>query len=96
MGKIVLIDEDDLRRIFREVLDERKTFIGNLIENTTPADNFLCTSLYDIAQVLHCSLPKAQHVKNSIPKSQYFQHGRKFAISKIVLLNSHKDMYKSK
>jgi hypothetical protein len=96
MGKLVVIDEEDLKRLFREVLDERKTSNGNQVENTIPADNFLCTSLYDIAQVLHCSLPKAQQVKNSIPKDQYFQHGRKFAISKTVLLNSHKNLHESK
>jgi len=96
MGKIVIIDEEDLKRLIREVLDERNISASIPSCATGPPDEDLVTSLYDIAEVLHCSLPKAQHIKNSIPKDQYFQHGRKFAIRKSILLKTNKDLRKSK
>lgn len=96
MGRLILIEEDELRRIFREVLDEKDSSVGKHSENDYNNDDDLATSLYDIAKLFHCSLPKAQHIKNSIPKDQYFQHGRKFAISKSILLKSHNNNEKSK
>lgn len=96
MGRVIVIDEDDLRRIFREVLDENDSTVGKHSENDCSKDDELATSLYDIAKLFHCSLPKAQHIKNSIPKDQYFQHCRKFAIRKSVLLKTNQDLRKSK
>lgn len=96
MSRLVLIDEDDLRRIFREVLNEKDCSVSEHSENDCNKDDDLATSLYDIAKLFHCSLPKAQHIKNSIPRDQYFQHGRKFAIRKSVLLKTNQDLRKSK
>lgn len=96
MGRLVLIDEEELRRIFREVLDEKIVDVGIQPGKANSEDDALCTSLYNITKLFHCSLPKAQHIKNSVPRDQYFQHGRKFAIRKSILLKTNKDLRRSK
>ena len=46
------------------------------------------TSIRQIADFFNCSLPTAQKIKNSIPKNQYIQKERTFAIQESVLLKN--------
>ncbi|MEI8202833.1 MAG: DUF3853 family protein [Bacteroidota bacterium] len=96
MGKIIVVDEDDLRRIIREILSENKAISHDSIsENRTEQDE-LFTSLEDIAGLFNCSLPTAQKIKNSIPKDSYRQCGKTFGIRKSILLNTNEELNKYK
>ncbi|MEI6765297.1 MAG: hypothetical protein WCM76_06620 [Bacteroidota bacterium] len=94
MGRIIVLDEDDLRRIFKEVLAESR-ISPDTIENIVGQEELL-TSLGAIAKLFHCSLPTAQKIKNTIPKNLYRQYGKTFAIPRNVLLDANADLRKSK
>ena len=64
-------------------LENKKT---NNSERENKNHDDLITDLAGIAKLFNCSLPKAQNIKNSIPKNMYKQYGRIFAIQKQVLL----------
>lgn len=84
MGKVILIEEDELKRILREVLDERKP--ASIATKKSVGNGDMVTSISQIAAIFKCSLPTAQKIKNSIPKELYRQIGKTFAISRDTLL----------
>lgn len=89
MSKIILIEEDDLKNVMRDVLDE---YVEKIIKLKTEIEdrneNELITSIAGIAQLFKCSTVTAQRIKNSIPKHLYSQHLRTFAIPKKLLLEA--------
>jgi hypothetical protein len=93
MAKFVLLDEEEIKQLFREVLDEYMNKINAAkLKNIPDYDEPLITNLKEIAKLFRCSLPTAQKIKNSIPKDLYKQTGRKFAIRKNVLLQANVDL----
>jgi hypothetical protein len=96
MGKIIVVDEDDLSRIIRNILNENKAIsLNSIIDNCNSQDEII-TSLEEIEKLFNCSQPTAQKIKNSIPKDKYRQCGKTFAILKSVLLNGNIEMNKTK
>lgn len=89
MGKLIVIEEEDLRKIIREEVAEALAQSGHSSVDNKQQDDELISSLDGICKLFRCSPPKAQKIKNSIPKDLYTQHGRIFAIRKSVLLNNY-------
>jgi|GEM_PF-1971985 hypothetical protein len=90
MVNVILLEEEDIKRILREILDEY--FGKNSISRNKTTDDYnepLITNLQDIAKLFRCSLPTAQKIKNSVPKHLYSQFNKKFVISRRVLLEAH-------
>ena len=74
--------------LFKNELSDIKSILLEIKEKPERfKEDIQITSLRQLAQVLDCSLPKAQSVKNSLPPECFFQSGRKFSISKNWLLN---------
>ncbi len=96
MGKIVVIDEDDLRKIIKDVMTENLQGSTNSVIDNNKQQDELLTSLEEIAKLFNCSQPTAQKIKNSIPKDKYRQCGKTFAIPKSVLLNGNVELNKTK
>jgi hypothetical protein len=89
MGKLIVIEEEDLRKIIREEVAEALAQSGHSSVVHKQQNDELISSLNGICKLFKCSHPKAQKIKNSIPKELYAQHGRIFAIRKSVLLNNY-------
>ena len=94
MSQIVVISEENLKKLFYEWMESffknSPSFNGFVKKDVS--DDELITSLVQISKLLRCSLPTAQKIKNSIPKDQYMQVKRKFAIKKSLLLNANKNV----
>ncbi|MEZ5199105.1 MAG: hypothetical protein R2764_22800 [Bacteroidales bacterium] len=69
-------------------IEDQTTAIGQPI-NESVANEKKFTSIRQIADYFNCSIPTAQKIKNSIPKHQYTQKERTFAIRESVLLKNH-------
>jgi len=81
--QLVILSVKELRQIIREEIRAANSFSGT--EINIISDEIVFTSIRQIAEYFHCSLPTAQKIKNSIPKDQYSQTGRTFAIPESVL-----------
>lgn len=89
MGKVIGIEDDELRRLIREEVEKALEKHGHSQTTHHQQDDELIRSLSGICKLFNCSHPKAQKIKNSIPKELYTQHGRIFAIRKSVLLDNY-------
>ena len=87
MDRIIVTSEDDLKRLLKEIVGELIQSGKNPYPQQNKAEEELVTSLLHISKIFRCSLPTAQKIKNSIPKEQYAQIGKRFAIRKSVLLS---------
>lgn len=81
------VEESDLMNLMQKVI--QLGGITTSIEQTEPnkvEDGKVFTSIRQIANHFQCSIPTAQKIKNAIPREQYSQTGRTFAIPESVLL----------
>ena len=76
-----------LGRIDKDVREVKSLMLDLFNRFKPPQEDIQITSLKQLAEVLDCSLPKAQSVKNSLPSGSFFQQGRKFSISRNWLLH---------
>lgn len=91
MSKLIVIQEDKMRQIIEEVISDSISSLKTLlIEMNNTKEEQMVTSIKQISELLNCSLPTAQKIKNNIPGDLYFQEGRKFAIPLSVLLGNKK------
>ena len=84
---LVILRKSEVRNLIRDIFREELAFLKKDMQalNGQGCDE-LITSIKQIADLFHCSLPTAQKIKNQLPKDKYAQWGDTFAIPKSVLL----------
>lgn len=90
MSRIILLPEEDFKRLFYECFDSyfKERGLGNSLKNSACENDELITNLVQIAKLCKCSLPTAQKIKDAIPTDEYLQVDKTFAIKKSVLLRT--------
>ena len=90
MSNIILIQDEDFKKLLYEYLDSyiKERGLVSLNGSNNVAEDELITNLVQISNLCHCSLPTAQKIKDAIPQDQYMQIDKTFAIKKSVLLKA--------